>query len=182
MAGSEGEHEYKHCAGFRAPTTPNLEEDMVKMMFLFLLGVAILTLSVSAPAQEQAGNGGVKTPVDELPTGGSELEKSPPPDENNPQHRNVAHAKSGGFKNHISREGSCGFSKEGKIEYLVNTDKNNSYKVTIRKNWRSGAKSGVSDYTVVSAAGGKSSQGCTASGNIPVTTYSRRVVGESKNK
>ena len=84
------------------------------------------------------------------------------------------------FKNVIRKSGRCGFAQGGTVDYLVNTDTGNRYRVTIRTRWRSGINAGQSDRVVVSQAGGRVGLGCTDSGYIPITYYSREVVGESK--
>ena len=84
------------------------------------------------------------------------------------------------FKNVIRQSGRCGFAQGGTVDYLINTDTNNRYRVTIRTYWRSGINSGQSDRVVITQAGGRLTLGCTDSGYIPVTYYSRQVVGESK--
>lgn len=84
------------------------------------------------------------------------------------------------FANVIKSEGRCGFASGGSINYLINTDTRNRYRVTVRTFWRSGINSGQSDQVVINEAGGRVSLGCTDSGYIPVTYYTRQVVGESR--
>lgn len=82
------------------------------------------------------------------------------------------------FRNVIIHEGRCGFASGGSIQYLVNTDSGNRYRVTIRTHWRQGIDSGQYDSTYVTEAGGRTMLGCTDSGAIPVAYYTRSIVGE----
>ncbi|CAL2056214.1 hypothetical protein [Tenacibaculum sp. 190524A05c] len=84
------------------------------------------------------------------------------------------------FKNLIRNTGRCGFASSGTIQYLVNTDRNNRYRVTVRTYWRQGINSGKYDRVYITQAGGRTQLGCTQSGMIPVASYSRQVVGEQK--
>ena len=84
------------------------------------------------------------------------------------------------FVNVIRSEGRCGFASGGTYNYLVNTDTRNRYRVTIRTFWQSGINSGQSDRVEIIEAGGRIGLGCTDSGYIPVTYYTRQVVGESR--
>ena len=84
------------------------------------------------------------------------------------------------FANVIRSEGRCGFASGGSYSYLINTDTRNRYRVTVRTFWRSGINSGQSDQVVINEAGGRMSLGCSDSGYIPVTYYTRQVVGESR--
>ncbi len=84
------------------------------------------------------------------------------------------------FSNVIRKSGHCGFGQFGTIDYLINTDTRNRYRVTIRTFWRTGINSGQFDKFEISEAGGRMSLGCTYSGHIPVTDYTRQVVGETK--
>ena len=50
------------------------------------------------------------------------------------------------FKNVIRNEfSSCGFAGGGAYQYLVNTDTQNRYQVTVRTYWRQGINAGSSD-------------------------------------
>lgn len=84
------------------------------------------------------------------------------------------------FKNIIRNSGRCGFASGGSIQYLINTDSKNRYRVTIRTYWRSGIHSGQSDRPFIIEAGSRIFLGCTDSGYIPITYYRREVVGEVK--
>ena len=84
------------------------------------------------------------------------------------------------FRNVISNSGRCGFASSGTIQYIVNTDRNNRYRVTVRTYWRQGINNGQYDRVYVTQAGSRTQLGCTVSGSIPVGYYSRQVVGEVK--
>lgn len=84
------------------------------------------------------------------------------------------------FSNVISSRGRCGFAGGGSVQHLVNTDRHNRYRVTVRTHWRQGIESGQYDRIHISEAGGSQVLGCTDSGAIPVAYYSRQVVGESR--
>ncbi len=85
-----------------------------------------------------------------------------------------------GFNTIIRSSGRCGFAGGGTNQYLLNTDSKNRYRVTVKTNWRSGIQSGSHYRTHIIEAGSKLFLGCTDSGYIPVTYYSRFVVGEVK--
>ncbi|CAM1373617.1 hypothetical protein [Tenacibaculum xiamenense] len=85
-----------------------------------------------------------------------------------------------GFNNIITSSRRCGFANGGTNQYLLNTDSKNRYRVTIKTNWRSGIQSGSHYRTHIIEAGSKLFLGCTDSGYIPITYYSRFVVGEVK--
>lgn len=83
------------------------------------------------------------------------------------------------LKNVIVKEGQCGFLGDGAVDYLLNTDAGNRYRVTVRTSWTDGLfNSGQHDQIYITEAGGKQSLGCSHSSNLPVVTYSRQVVGE----
>jgi len=84
------------------------------------------------------------------------------------------------FKNVIRSGETCGFARSGRIQYLVNTDRKASYKVTVRTYWRSGINSGQYDRVHKVSAGSRKNLGCTVSGSIPTTSSSRSVVGEER--
>lgn len=84
------------------------------------------------------------------------------------------------FSNVIRHQGRCGFANGGSIQDLVNTDRHNRYRVTVRTYWRQGIESGQYDRIYISEAGGSQRLGCTSSGSIPVAYYTRQVVGETR--
>jgi len=84
------------------------------------------------------------------------------------------------FRNVIRSSGRCGFANSGTIQYILNTDRNNRYRVTVRTYWRQGINNGQYDRVYVTQAGGRTQLGCTKSGAIPVASYARQVVGEQK--
>jgi len=83
------------------------------------------------------------------------------------------------FRSIIRRQGNCGFANSGHIEYLLNTDNSNRYRVTIRTYWTQGIDNGQFDQTIIVEAGERKLIGCTDSGQIPVAHYNRQVVGET---
>lgn len=83
-------------------------------------------------------------------------------------------------RNVIRKSGRCGFTNSGTYDYLVNTDRNYRYRVTVETRWRSGGDSGRSERVYIMVAGSRKNLGCTDSGYIPVTFYTRTVVGEEK--
>lgn len=82
------------------------------------------------------------------------------------------------FRNVIRSLGRCGFAGGGGKQYLLNSDRNGRYRVTVRTRWRYGIEHGTYDRIHIMEAGGKKYLGCTDSGRIPVTYYTRQVVGE----
>ena len=85
------------------------------------------------------------------------------------------------FTNVIIKEGRCGF--HGVYDFLVNTDKHSSYKVTVRTVVKTPTSTVTEEFdkVIISNAGGKLNLGCTKGGSIPASAeYSRRVVGEVK--
>jgi hypothetical protein len=82
------------------------------------------------------------------------------------------------LRNVISKEGQCGFVNNGSIDYLLNTDSGNRYRVTVRTYWQGFWDSGQYDQIYINEAGGKLKLGCTQSDDIPITYYNRQVVGE----
>lgn len=74
----------------------------------------------------------------------------------------------------------CGFTNAGSQEYVLNTDKSNRYFVTVKTAWRCGVESGESYDTIIVEAGSKHALGCTDSGYVPVTYYTRTITGEVK--
>ena len=83
------------------------------------------------------------------------------------------------FVNVIRSQGRCGFANGCTSQYLLNTDGSRRYRVTIETRWRSGSDSGTSQRVVINEAGGRVSLGCTCTSHIPVTYYTREVVGEA---
>ena len=82
------------------------------------------------------------------------------------------------FKTVIRSKGRCGFANGGTVQRLHNTDPGARYRVTVRTFWRSGIENGQSDRTHIVEAGGIKVLGCSRTSHIPVTYYSRQVVGE----
>ncbi len=80
------------------------------------------------------------------------------------------------FRNVITYSGSCGAL--GSNQYLVNTDRHNRYRVTVRIRWTRGIDSGEQDNIFNTNAGGKTFMGCSDAGDNPLTKYYPRVVGE----
>ncbi|MFD1257031.1 hypothetical protein ACFQ3S_09505 [Mucilaginibacter terrae] len=85
------------------------------------------------------------------------------------------------FKNKIVFQGNCGFAMGGQFAYVLNTDKFNAYRVTVKNAYRCGIDYGELYTTVDVSAGGKISLSCTDSGYIPVTYYTYTVEGEQIN-
>ena len=83
-----------------------------------------------------------------------------------------------GFKNIILAEGMCGFASSGVNQYLLNTDRKNCYRVTVRTFFQNGNVSEQYDDVFTSNAGGKLALGCTRGPTITGGAYSRSVVGE----
>jgi len=83
------------------------------------------------------------------------------------------------FRSIIRRQGNCGFTNSGHIEYLLNTDNGNRYRVTLRTHWTQGVDNGQFDQTIIIKAGERKLIACTDSGQISVTHYNRQVVGET---
>ncbi|MCA9315238.1 MAG: hypothetical protein H6806_02580 [Planctomycetes bacterium] len=77
----------------------------------------------------------------------------------------------------IAYRGSCGFANSGAQAFVVNGYNNRDVKATVRAYWSQGIKSGQFDRVYTIPAGSERALGCTRSGNIPVTSYTFRVVG-----
>ncbi|HEY5775656.1 MAG TPA: hypothetical protein VIS57_06195, partial [Xanthomonadales bacterium] len=89
-------------------------------------------------------------------------------------------ADDGEFVNSIKEEGQCGQGKAGKLQYLQNADVDNAYEVTVKTTaMRQGESSEMLDVHNVKA-GGKKTLGCTLSDIMPLTSYSREIVSETK--
>ncbi len=73
----------------------------------------------------------------------------------------------------------CGFALSRTIAYVVNTDINSRYNVTICINWQLGIDSSSSDQIVMVNARVRVRLGCTVSQYILVTTLTYNVVGEA---
>jgi len=83
------------------------------------------------------------------------------------------------FKNVIKAEGRC--ADTGSNQYLVNTDTQARYRVTVRTTSKFGLRGPVaSDEVYISEAGEKQLIGCTRCGNWPYVNCTRQVVGESR--
>ncbi len=83
------------------------------------------------------------------------------------------------FRNIIQSDRSCGFAGSGRIDNILNTDPKHRYRVTVRTTWRNYLHSGQYDEVVKMEAGERKILGCTCTGMIPTTNYSRQIVGES---
>lgn len=86
------------------------------------------------------------------------------------------------FNNTLSIEDKCGYTKGGAYQYVNNGDPSNAYKVTIREHYKVGGNSGHTDKVVRVSAGSREALGCTISDSIPITKWTREVVGETITK
>ncbi|BCY29097.1 hypothetical protein [Flavobacterium okayamense] len=84
-----------------------------------------------------------------------------------------------GFRNYIQTIGTCGFAGSGGYQTLINTDKNNGYKVTIREYSSRGTISNpVREYDLIINKLGKIDLGCTRSNLFNGNTYIRHIINE----
>lgn len=83
------------------------------------------------------------------------------------------------FNNIIRGRGTCGFTNTSQVDYLINTDVKNRYRVTVKTRWTRGADRGESQRVFVMEAGGTTRLGCQDSGVIPVAYYTRSIEGET---
>jgi len=95
---------------------------------------------------------------------------------------NSLFANSAKFVNAVTAKGQCGHEKIGKLDYLQNSDQNNSYSVTVRTTAMRAGKARESDATHSIKPGGKIHLGCTMSEIMPLTSYTRVIVAESKGQ
>lgn len=84
------------------------------------------------------------------------------------------------FKNIIIGENLCGVLPGAHLEYLLNTDPNNKYFVTLRVSWWMDGFGGTDDSLIVMKPFSKILLGCTDSGTFPVTRFSRTIIEENK--
>jgi len=85
------------------------------------------------------------------------------------------------FVNSVIEEGRCGHEGIGKIQYLQNSDQSNGYEVTVSTiEMHKGEKKEITKSHSIKA-GGKKHLGCNFSDIMPLTSYERSVVSETKN-
>lgn len=84
------------------------------------------------------------------------------------------------FVNTLTQSGQCGHERVGKLEYLQNPDQNNSYEVTVKTTEMREGKEKDSLKSFQIKAGGKKHLGCSLSSIMPLTTYKRVIVKETK--
>jgi len=94
-----------------------------------------------------------------------------------------ATAKSAGadsFVNTLIESGQCGHEGTGKLQYLQNPDQSNSYEVTVKtiKMHRGEEKDTLKSFQI--KAGGKKHLGCSVSDIMPLSSYKRVIVKETK--
>jgi len=94
---------------------------------------------------------------------------------------NAEPASATGFVNSILEAGQCGQGQAGKIQYLQNSDENSAYEVTVKSiAMREGQKKETSK-SISIKAGGKKNLGCTLSEIMPLASYERIIVSETKS-
>jgi len=91
---------------------------------------------------------------------------------------NTAEADS--FVTTLTEEGVCGHEGTGTLQYLKNPDESNAYEVTIKTVEMHKGKEKDTTKTVHIKAGGKKHLGCTLSEIMPLTSYERVIVSETK--
>lgn len=86
-----------------------------------------------------------------------------------------------GHVNSVIEEGRCGHEGIGKIQYLQNSDQSNGYEVSVKTTEvRHGIRK-ESTETHGIKAGGKKYLGCNFSEVMPLISYERAVVSETKS-
>jgi hypothetical protein len=83
--------------------------------------------------------------------------------------------------NSVIEEGRCGHEGIGKIQYLKNSDQSNGYKVTVKTTEERHGEKKESIKTHTIKAGGKKHLGCNFSEVMPLISYDRTVVSETKS-
>jgi hypothetical protein len=89
-------------------------------------------------------------------------------------------ANDGGFVNAIHEEGQCGHEGIGKLQYLQNSDADNAYEVKVKTTSMQQGESREMLDTHSVEAGGKKNLGCSMSDIMPLTSYSREIVSETR--
>lgn len=84
------------------------------------------------------------------------------------------------FQTYLEKSGKCG--SDGKEEFVVNRNRTKGYMVTYEEAYRVGGQSGVTQQVTSVEAGGRTSVGCSNSGTIPLTIWTRKIVGEQELK
>lgn len=74
--------------------------------------------------------------------------------------------------------GSCNAGLNG-VQAVHNYDTRRAYNVTVRVIWSSGVNSGTRFDTHYVPAGSRVTLGCTTTGGVPSTGYTRSITGES---
>lgn len=86
----------------------------------------------------------------------------------------------GSFVTTLTESGRCGHEKTGKLQYLRNPDKSNSYEVTVKTTEMREGKEKETLKTFHIKAGGKKHLGCSLSDVMPLSSYQREIVKESQ--
>ncbi len=84
------------------------------------------------------------------------------------------------FVNAIEEVGQCGFQGTGKLQILRNSDQANAYAVTVKTTQMRQGESSETVDTHDIKAGGKKHLGCSMSNIMPLTSYTRIIVSETK--
>lgn len=81
----------------------------------------------------------------------------------------------------VIEEGRCGHEGIGKVQYLQNSDQSNGYEVTVKTTKERRGEKTESTKTHSIKAGAKKHLGCNFSEVMPLISYERTVVSETKN-
>lgn len=97
-----------------------------------------------------------------------------------PMHASAESTDAESFVNKLTESGRCGHEKVGKLQYLKNPDQSNSYEVTVKTiEMREGKeKETLKSFHI--KAGGKKHLGCTLSDVMPLSSYKRVIVKETR--
>ena len=84
------------------------------------------------------------------------------------------------FVTTLAESGRCGHEKTGKLHYLHNPDKSNSYEVTVKTTEMREGKETETLKSFHIKAGGKKHLGCSLSDVMPLSSYQRVIVKETR--
>ena len=82
------------------------------------------------------------------------------------------------FRNVIRAGEKCGFQGDGYMQYLINTDSRNKYRVTYRILWRRGIEFGHTDRSIVMKAGAIRKLTCSDFRDFPLLNFNYLVIAE----
>lgn len=81
----------------------------------------------------------------------------------------------------VTEGGACGHNQVGKLQFLQNSDQSNAYEVTVKTIKMQQGNAKETEKSVKVNAGEKKHLGCSLSSVMPLTSYTRTIVNETKS-